>query len=228
MVEIAIGIDLGTSNSVIGVFQSNQVEIAPNSIGDTYTPSVVDILDEGELVGEETMLHKIDENITKNRITEIKRVIGRKFSSLSIQEKEKFNEILRSLMQEKNITLAFDDAKHYEVLGDMFRIEQVVTNYLNNAIKNIDGERKINISIEEKENHIVRVNVENTGKNISEEDLSRIWVRFYKVDNSRTRSAGGSGIGLSLVRAIMTQHGNEYGVNNTEDGVNFWFELNQL
>ena len=94
MEERAIGIDLGTSNSVIGVFQSNQVEIAPNSIGDTYTPSVVDILDEGELVGEETMLHKIDENITKNRITEIKRIIGRKFSSLSIQEKEKFNAVL--------------------------------------------------------------------------------------------------------------------------------------
>ena len=94
MEERAIGIDLGTSNSVIGVFQSNQVEIAPNSIGDTYTPSVVDILDEGELVGEETMLHKIDENTTKNRITEIKRIIGRKFSSLTFQEKEKFNAVL--------------------------------------------------------------------------------------------------------------------------------------
>ena len=93
MEEIAIGIDLGTSNSVIGVFQKNQVEIAPNSIGDTYTPSIVDILDEGELIGEETMLHKIDENNSKNRITEIKRIIGRKFSSLTIQEKEKYNAI---------------------------------------------------------------------------------------------------------------------------------------
>jgi len=93
MEEIAIGIDLGTSNSAIGVFQNYQVEIAPNSIGDTYTPSVVDILDEGELVGEETMLHKIDENNSRNRITEIKRIIGRKFSSLTIQEKEKYNAI---------------------------------------------------------------------------------------------------------------------------------------
>ena len=93
MEEIAIGIDLGTSNSAIGVFQNYQVEIAPNSIGDTYTPSVVDILEEGELVGEETMLHKIDENNSRNRITEIKRIIGRKFSSLTIQEKEKYNAI---------------------------------------------------------------------------------------------------------------------------------------
>ena len=93
MEEIAIGIDLGTSNSATGVFQKNQVEIVPNSIGDTYTPSVVVILDEGELIGEETMLHKIDENNSKNRISEIKRIIGKKFSSLTIQEKEKYNAV---------------------------------------------------------------------------------------------------------------------------------------
>ena len=93
MEEIAIGIDAGTSNSVIGTFQNFKVEIAPNSIGDTYTPSVVDILDEGELVGEETMIHKIDENNSKNRITEIKRIIGRKFSSLTQQEKDIYNAV---------------------------------------------------------------------------------------------------------------------------------------
>ena len=93
MEETAIGIDAGTSNSVIGVYQNFHVEIAPNSIGDTYTPSVVDILDEGEYVGEETMLHKIDENNSKNRITEIKRIIGRKFSTLKPQEIEKYNAI---------------------------------------------------------------------------------------------------------------------------------------
>ena len=129
-------------------------------------------------------------------------------------------------LKEKNITLEFDDSKHYNVLGDMFRIEQVITNYLNNAIKNIAGERKIKIFEEEKENNIIRINVSNTGKNIAEEDLPRIWVRFYKVDNSRNREVSGSGIGLSLVRAIMNQHKNKYGVENTKDGVNFYFELN--
>ena len=131
------------------------------------------------------------------------------------------------LLNEKNITLEFDDSSHYEVMGDVFRIEQVVTNYLNNAIKNIDDKKKIKIIIEEKDNDIIRINIENTGKNIDIEDMSRIWVRFYKVDNSRNRASGGSGIGLSLVRAIMTQHGNQYGVENTKDGVNFWFELNK-
>ena len=129
------------------------------------------------------------------------------------------------VFKEKNITVLYDDSMHCNVCADMFRIEQVVTNYINNAIKNIDGEKIIKVLIEKKDSNIVRVNIENTGKNISEEDMSRIWIRFYKVDNSRTRSSGGSGIGLSLVRAIMTQHGMDYGVNNTDTGVNFWFEL---
>ena len=131
------------------------------------------------------------------------------------------------ILKEKNINLQFDDSSHYNVLGDVFRIDQVITNYLNNAIKNVDGEKIIKIFLEEKDN-LIRINVSNTGKNIAVEDLPRIWVRFYKVDNSRNRSVGGSGIGLSLVRAIMNQHKNDYGVDNTEDGVNFWFELNKV
>ena len=87
--EIAIGIDAGTSNSVIGAFINHKVEIIPNTIGDTFTPSVVEITDDGVAVGEETILHKIDINNEKNLITEIKRIVGRKFSSLTLQEKEK-------------------------------------------------------------------------------------------------------------------------------------------
>lgn len=132
------------------------------------------------------------------------------------------------LLKEKGITLEFNDSQHYQVRGDVFRIEQVITNYLNNAIKNVDGEKKIRIQVEERENKLIRVNVFNTGKNIADEDMARIWVRFYKVDSSRNRAAGGSGIGLSLVRAIMTQHGNAYGAENQEGGVNFWFELNRV
>ena len=129
------------------------------------------------------------------------------------------------ILNEKNIQLIFDDSTNHMVLGDIFRIEQVITNYLNNAIKNIDGEKIIKVFVEEKENNLIRVNVSNTGKNIDIEDMPRIWVRFYKVDNSRNRSVSGSGIGLSLVRAIMNQHKNNYGVNNIDNGVNFWFEL---
>ena len=66
----------------------------------------------------------------------------------------------------------------------------------------------------------------NTGENIRTEDLSRIWNRFYKVDTSRNRENGGTGIGLSLVKAIMTNTNNKYGVENMENGVEFYFEVN--
>jgi signal transduction histidine kinase len=54
----------------------------------------------------------------------------------------------------------------------------------------------------------------------------KIWTKFYKADSSRNRELSGSGIGLSLVKAIMNQHHNKYGTENKENGVEFWFELN--
>ena len=71
----------------------------------------------------------------------------------------------------------------------------------------------------------VRVGVFNTGKPIPKEDLGRIWDKFYKVDKARTREYGGSGVGLSIVKAIMESMHQRYGVNNYDNGVEFWFEL---
>ena len=55
--------------------------------------------------------------------------------------------------------------------------------------------------------------------------MTKIWNRFYKIDQSRNRNDGGTGIGLSFVRAIMSNYGNNYGVINHEDGVEFYIEL---
>ena len=71
------------------------------------------------------------------------------------------------------------------------------------------------------------IKVFNTGDNINEEDLNRIWNRFYKVDKSRNRGQGGTGIGLAFVKAIMTNYNNDYGVINKDNGVEFYFELDQ-
>ena len=73
----------------------------------------------------------------------------------------------------------------------------------------------------------MRTSVFNTGSPIPEEDLEKIWVKFYKVDKARTRAYGGSGIGLSIVKAIMESMNQEYGVRNREDGVEFWFTLEE-
>ena len=87
-----------------------------------------------------------------------------------------------------------------------------------------DGEKKIIIKILQKED-AARICVFNTGAQIPEEDIEKIWIKFYKVDKARTREYGGSGIGLSIVSAIMAAHNRSCGVINREDGVEFWFEV---
>lgn len=127
---------------------------------------------------------------------------------------------------EKNISPIFEhENESLYVLGDVFRIEQVLTNYINNALKNVDEKNEITIKVEQK-NNLARIFVYNSGKQISKDQLLKIWNKFYKIDASRNRELSGSGIGLSLVKAIMDQHKNNYGVENKENGVEFWFELN--
>lgn len=131
---------------------------------------------------------------------------------------------LNLMIEQNNATVKLDNYENMYVYGDEFQIEEVITNYVTNALNHIDYKRIITISIERKEDKI-RVTVHNTGDNIPEKDLQNIWEKFFKVDKARTREYGGSGIGLSIVKAIMKSHNNDCGVVNTSDGVAFWFEL---
>ena len=96
--------------------------------------------------------------------------------------------------------------------GDEFKLEEVVTNYISNAINHIDGEKIIRIIYKRMPGNILRISVYNTGKNIPEDELEKVWIKFYKVDKARTREYGGNGIGLSIVKAIMDSFGRKYGV----------------
>ena len=133
------------------------------------------------------------------------------------------------MLEEKKVQMIFDNSKEINVVADDFYIEQVITNYFTNAIKNVQERNSKNIiKIENEvdvEKNKVRVKVFNTGDNIKDEDMTRIWNRFYKVDTSRNREQGGTGIGLAFVKAIMNNYGNNYGIVNKEDGVEFYFEL---
>lgn len=127
-------------------------------------------------------------------------------------------------ISQNGIKLVFDETEPVYVWADEYKIEEVVTNYLSNAINHCDFEKIIRITIENMGN-VVKVSVFNTGRNIDEKDIGRIWDKFYKVDKARTREYGGNGIGLSIVKAIMEAGQCGYGVINHSDGVEFWFEL---
>ena len=156
----------------------------------------------------------------------------REFNNKEFNIVELEKEVIRKtnvMIEEKQTEIIFDSNQEIQVFADDFYIEQVLTNYLTNAIKNVEemyGEKYIKISNEIKsEENKVCIKVFNTGRNISEENLNRIWNRFYKADESRHREDGGTGIGLAFVKAIMSNYDNKYGVRNLENGVEFYFEL---
>ncbi|MBR0427245.1 MAG: GHKL domain-containing protein [Clostridia bacterium] len=152
-------------------------------------------------------------------------------SNFNIIELEK--EIIRKsevMIQKENIKVEMPEKTEIEVYADEFYTDQVITNYITNAIKycnEINNVKKIKIS-----NEIigdkVRITIFNTSKGLSEEELVHIWNRFYKIDESRNRDNGGTGIGLSLVKAIMNNYGNEYGAKNVEGGIEFYFDLDTI
>ncbi len=128
------------------------------------------------------------------------------------------------MLQQSGAEVIFDVDEPVWVWADEFKIEEVVTNYISNAIHHLGGERRIIIRIGTQDGK-ARVSVFNTGNPIPEEDLPNLWKKFYKVDKARTREYGGSGIGLSIVKAVMEGMNQEYGVKNYENGVEFWFTL---
>lgn len=130
------------------------------------------------------------------------------------------------LLQQNGIEIKIENLAPTDVWADAFLIEAVVTNYLSNAIHYAAGEKKIRIFYENRGERL-RVSVFNTGDCIPESEHEKIWLKFYKVDKARTRAYGGSGIGLSVVRAIMGLHHQSCGVINHPDGVEFWFELDK-
>lgn len=158
---------------------------------------------------------------------------NREFNNTKFNIIELINEVIRKcevIIEDKNIEVEFKKRNEkMNVFADSFYIEQVITNYFTNAIKHceeVDGKTQIRIEIEEKQNKI-RIKVFNTGKQIEDEDLQRVWKRFYKVDSSRNREDGGTGIGLALVKAIMSNYNNKFGVENKENGVEFYIELDK-
>ena len=106
-------------------------------------------------------------------------------------------------------------------MGDRERLEQVVVNILSNAVKYTPAGGHIRLSAREISGERVRIMVEDDGVGIPQEDVPRLFERFYRVDKARSREAGGTGLGLAIAKEIVQQHegritlASEYGKGTT-------------
>ncbi len=134
----------------------------------------------------------------------------------------------RLLAEQDGIRVVFGDYPPTYVWGDEFKAEEVLTNFFSNAVHHCKEDSRKEKYIEVRltpHDDVIRITVFNTGDPIPEESIERLWEKFYKVDKARTRAYGGSGVGLSIVKAIQESLNQGYGVENTEHGVVFWYEL---
>lgn len=122
-----------------------------------------------------------------------------------------------------NIEFIYDD--EVSIYADAVKMSQVIYNLMNNAINYSKEDKKIEIR-QTVANQKVLIEVVDHGEGIEEEQLPYIWERYYKVDKTHIRSKVGSGIGLSIVKAVLELHKAEYGVRSVlGKGTTFWFKL---
>ena len=132
------------------------------------------------------------------------------------------------LLSEKELSLTVDIPDKLLCEVDSAQMERALQNILINAIRYSPNGEEINISLSnEKNTNIVFCKIENTGVTIPEEEISHLLEAFYRVDASRNRNTGGTGLGLYIVRKIMDLHHAKYGIKNSDRGVLFWFKMPQ-
>ncbi|MBK8551121.1 MAG: ATP-binding protein [Ignavibacteria bacterium] len=134
---------------------------------------------------------------------------------------------LNALAKNKNISIEFDSsvANGVSVFGDEERLQQVLVNLIDNAIKYTSKEGFVRVTLDVKEKEVI-VNIEDNGIGIPKKDLPRIFERFYRVDKTRSRDIGGSGLGLSIVKHILEAHSSQIKVESEESkGTKFEFSL---
>lgn len=110
------------------------------------------------------------------------------------------------------------------VYADKSRIEQVVMNFITNALLNTKDEKTIILKTEVI-GDVIAILVFNEGNHIIESEKEKIWDKFYRTDKSRSKKTGGTGLGLAICKEILEKHGSSYGVENIENGVEFYFTL---
>ena len=119
-------------------------------------------------------------------------------------------------MEDKQIALTLAIQPGVHCRGDLRLLEKAFDNVLSNAVAYSPAGARITVRLQEGV-----CTIENTGIQIAEEDLARLFTPFYRVDKSRSRNSGGSGLGLYITKTILDRHGIRHTLANTENGVKF-------
>ncbi|MDO4323230.1 MAG: HAMP domain-containing sensor histidine kinase [Lachnospiraceae bacterium] len=172
-----------------------------------------------DMVGELLTVSRMESNTFVTQITDLAELMRLQLADLT------------ELMEERDLELEAELPEHLYAEVNSGMMEKVFRNFLTNAIRYTPSGEKNQIRIflreasEEEGQNGIFCSVENTGVHIPEECLPRLFDAFYRVESSRSRKTGGSGLGLYIVRMALEQHGASYGVENTLEGVRFFFEL---
>lgn len=195
----------GTCEGLVdGVYDNKQKEY--------YVTMLEEINDMGQMIQDLLEISQVEnEEILKITVFDLSEILYKVHSHL------------KPLAKEKDLKIKFDVEEAF-VQADEKRIETVIRNLYNNAIFYTPKGGEINIGIQMRENKI-RLNIENLCVSIEEHELEKIWDAFYRVDQSRNKELGGSGLGLYIVKQILEKHGSTFGIENSESGVNAWFEI---
>lgn len=151
------------------------------------------------------------------------------FSNINLSETiENVILTMEAVIFENNILFDYDLEEGLTIHGNNEQIKQVVMILLDNAVKYTEPKGTINLSLK-KINSNATLSITNTGKGISEDHLSRIFDRFYRIDKSRERKSGGYGLGLSIAKAIVEHHGGKiYARSVVNQSTTFIVELPSL
>lgn len=130
------------------------------------------------------------------------------------------------LLKEDGITLCININAAYNGYADVSSIDTIINNYVSNAVSHASGKKLILVCCKDM-GEKYRFSVYNSGDNIADEDIGRIWDSFYRADKAHSRAQGRFGLGLSFVKSIQELHKNDYGVINRPDGVEFWIDIDK-
>lgn len=193
----------------------------------TYIRGFADVLRKGRIKDEQEIAQYLDiiyeetnrVNLMVNDLFDIAKMQTGKFQLH--KEPTEINQLLegviqtlRPLAEEKELEISYIKSANIYLNIDPSRMKQVFYNLIENAIKYTD-QGKIEVSVKSNK-HCCKITFRDTGIGISDEDIVKIWERFYRVDKSRDRESGGTGLGLYVVKQIVELHGGEIHVESRE------------